>query len=94
MSVPEMNGSGPMVAPDPTLLVSACLASAETLARKAAGATSMAEAKDAAQAALLLAQTVITLDPTRLAGGDTPEARAAAIPPVSDGDRDGQIGEG
>lgn len=65
------------------------------LAGKASMATSAAEAKDFMQGALAGAQTLITLDPTRLQGGDTPEGRAAAtprLPPTKDGDHDGRIG--
>jgi hypothetical protein len=54
------------------------------------------EAKDFAQATLFVAQAIITLDPTRLQGGDTPEARKAATPErpaTNDADRDGRIGE-
>lgn len=65
------------------------------VAGKAAMAESAAEANDFGKAALAFAQAIITLDPTRLAGGDTPEARAAAAPtrpPVKDGNHNGIIG--
>lgn len=66
------------------------------MAQKAAASVSAAESKDFAQASLAFAQTIITLDPTRLQGGDTPDARAAStppqLPPTKDGDHDGRIG--
>lgn len=72
--------------------------SANVLAGKAAMAQSAAEAKDFADGALKLVQAIITLDPTRLAGGDTPEARKASVPErpgggTGDGDKDGVVGE-
>jgi hypothetical protein len=77
---------------------------ANTLAGKAAMAQSAAEAKDFADAALKCVQAIITLDPQRLAGGDTPDARKASVPDrpetpssgrpaVRDSDHDGRIGE-
>lgn len=69
------------------------LRAVKVLAENAQSEPSAAEAKDYGQAALAFAQAHITLDPDRLVGGDTPEARVAAAPPTRDGDRDGQIGE-
>ena len=76
---------------------------ANTLAGKAAMAQSAAEAKDFADAALKLVQAIITLDPMRLAGGDTAETRKASMPEpprppatspgTRDRDHDGRIGE-
>jgi hypothetical protein len=73
----------------------------EACATKAAGDDRAAEVKDYAAAALSFAQAIITLDPTRLAGGDTPDARAASMPPqqpngntppTKDGNHNGVIG--
>jgi hypothetical protein len=61
-------------------------------AGKAAMTQSAAEFNDFAAGCLRFAQAITVLDPLRLAGGDTPEARAAATP-ISDGDGDGVIGE-
>lgn len=76
-------------------LLMAQLDAAELLATKAGGASSAAEARDFAQASLFMAQAVITLDPNRLQGGDTPQARKASVPtppPIADGNKDGVIG--
>lgn len=65
------------------------------LAGKAKMAASAQEAKDFADAALKLSQIVITLDPNRLQGGDTPQARKDSLPdrpPAKDADHDGKIG--
>lgn len=95
MQAPPMAAPVPE-APDPVYEAGeAILHALTTCARKVAGEGSAAEAKDYAASALSLAQALITLDPTRLAGGDTPEAREASVPkppPTSDGDRDGRIG--
>jgi hypothetical protein len=76
--------------------IHAILHAINVMAGKAAMSQSAAEAKDFMQASLFGAQTLITLDPTRLQGGDTPEGRAAAapprLPPTKDGDHDGRIG--
>lgn len=84
----------------PTLDVTAFMAAAanagELCLSKAAAADSGAEAKDFASAALQAAQVLTTLDPSRLAGGDTPQGRAASIPEqqaTKDGDHDGTVGE-
>lgn len=69
------------------------LASAELCAKKAGAETNAAEAKDWAAAALNLAQAVITLDPARLAAGDTPQGRQASVPSLRDTDRDGKVAE-
>jgi hypothetical protein len=61
-------------------------------ASKAAMASSGAEFNDFAAGVLRFAQAITVLDPLRLAGGDTPEARAAATP-IADGDGDGVVGE-
>lgn len=78
---------------------------ADLLAGKASMATSGAEAKDFSNAALMMVQAIITLDPSRLAGGDTPAGRLASMPEpprpapggkaqgASDGNRDGKIGQ-
>jgi hypothetical protein len=79
----------------PATLLAAQLEVAETLVRKASGTESAAEAKDFAQASLFICQAVTTMDPDRLAGGETPEARKASTPtpPTRDTDRDGKVGE-
>lgn len=85
----------PFVPEDPALGVNAMLTAIRQMATKAAAASSAAEAKDFGNGALAFAQAIITLDPSRLAGGDTPEGRAAATPqrpPTKDGDHDGVIG--
>lgn len=76
---------------------------ADQLAAKAAMSGSGAEAKDYAKAALDCVTAIITLDPERLAGGDTPQGRKSATPDPAraetgkpatrDTDRDGKIGE-
>jgi hypothetical protein len=78
-------------------------AAADILAGKAQMTDSAAEAKDFADAALKCVTAIITLDPDRLAGGDTPHGRKAAMPDrptaetgkpaTRDTDRDGRIGE-
>lgn len=95
MSAPQINGNmaAPMVVEDSLALREALVRACRVCAENAASEDSAAEAKDYAQAALSFAQAVITLDPSRLAGGDTPEARAASVPVARDGDRDGVIGE-
>lgn len=93
MSMDPMQG--PMREEDPVVLINALLAAIRSGSEKAAAATSAAEYNDFAKGALGFAQTIITMDPSRLAGGDTPEARAAAapkLPPTKDGDKDGKIG--
>lgn len=83
---------------DPLVAANMLLRAVRICASKAAGEHRAAEAKDYGLAALQFAQAIITLDPTRLAGGDTPQARAAATPqqpakpPVKDGNRNGVIG--
>lgn len=82
---------------------SALIRAVEICATKAAGDDRAAEVKDYAAAALSFAQAIITLDPERLTGGDTPDARKASMhdpahngngntPPTRDGDHDGRIG--
>ena len=91
---PEVQREGPQDALADALL-QAQLDVAETLTRKAAGSSSAAEAKDFAQGALFIAQAITTLDPERMAGGETPEARKASTPtpPTRDTDRDGKTDE-
>lgn len=91
--MPLPNGTVPEQRP---IVEAALLRGIRLLAENAASDTSAAEAKDYAAAAKSLADALITLDPTRLQGGDTPDARKASVPsppPRRDGDRDGQIGE-
>lgn len=94
MSVDPMQQQGPppMLPVDPAAGLSAMLRAIESVAGKAAGTDSAAEAKDFALAAQAFAGAITMLDPTRLAGGDTPEGRAASVP-RRDGDHDGTIGE-
>jgi hypothetical protein len=76
---------------------------ADVLAGKAAMAQSAAEAKDFADGALKCVQAIITLDPARLQGGDTAEARKESLPEpprvpdvqtgTKDADKDGKIAE-
>lgn len=74
-------------------------------ANRAAMETNGAEVKDFAGACLALAQSIVTLDASRLSGGDLPGARAAAqpppqmgggtrpkLPPTRDANKDGRIG--
>ncbi len=92
------DGSTPPVMPpradinqyDPAPLLQAVTECAQ---RAQLGNTLAQDAKDLGQAALAFAQTAITLDPTRLMGGDTPGARVAATPPVTDRNHDGVIGK-
>jgi hypothetical protein len=84
-----------MVPEDPAVGVQALLRAIRVGAEKAAAADSAAEFKDFGNGALAFAQVIITLDPTRLAGGDTPQARADAtprLPATRDGNHDGRIG--
>lgn len=87
---------GGMPIEDPAALTNALMAACRTCAQRAtSGGEDGRDVKDNATAALALAQALITLDPTRLQGGDTPEARAAAaprLPATSDGDHDGVVG--
>ena len=91
--------SAPQPGPDLDALAEALLAAqlevAETLTRKAGAAESAAEAKDFMQAQLFACQAIVTMDPERLQGGDTPEARKASTPtpPTRDTDRDGKLNE-
>jgi hypothetical protein len=108
MSVVPMPGSAPPPVPDTQTAYDALLPrlahTADLLAGKAAMASSAAEAKDFADGALKMAQAIITLDPERLAGGDTPDARKRSMPTppdaagktrpaTGDGDHDGRVGE-
>lgn len=52
----------------------------EQTARKTAGDDRAAEVKDYAAACLSLAQAIVTLDASRLAGGTHPGAQAASMP--------------
>lgn len=95
---PEMPEApvSPMLDLDPTAASQALLTAVQRCGEKGAGAPDSRETKEYATAALAFAQAIVTLDPTRVGpSGDTPEARAASIPvpPVTDGDHDGQIGE-
>ena len=54
---------------------------ADVLAGKAAMAISAQEAKDFADGALKCVQAIITLDPARLQGGDTAQARQDSLRP-------------
>lgn len=65
------------------------------LTRKSGMPESGPEAKAFADAALAIAQAIVVLDPDRLQGGDTAEARKASVPkvPTRDTDRDGKTGE-
>ena len=71
------------------------LATLPIFAAKSRGTDSAAEAKDYMQAALFAAQAITTLDPTRIDGGNDPEAKKASTPtpPVRDTDRDGKVSE-
>jgi hypothetical protein len=69
MSDMSMNGGGQLTAPgaieaDVARVRNAQLDAAEVLARKAAGISSGAEAKDLAQASMALSQAVVILDPS------------------------------
>lgn len=103
-----MNGAGPVppdaaqppVMEDGDLLgtMSALLRATQTLADQAAASavSSPAEAQKLMSAALAGAQSWSILNPLRITGGDTPEARADSVPTppaTTDGDRDGKIGE-
>jgi hypothetical protein len=72
-----------------------CAQTIQTLAAKARGTDSAAEAKDFMAGALSGAQVLVQLDPNRLAGGDTPQGRAASVPVQTgkDGDKDGLVNE-
>lgn len=91
------DGTVPEIA---ALGVNALLRAIRVCAEDGAAATQKdaRETKELAAAALAFAQTLVVLDPTRLQGGDTPDARRASVPTppqpgVRDGDRDGRIGE-
>src|SRR4051812_23817495 len=90
---PVING---MAIQDPLEAINALVNGVIQCAQAAAGEQNAAEAKDYAAAALSLAQAAITLDPSRLTGGDTPEARRDSVPPqlppTKDGNKDGKIG--
>src|SRR5687767_2726561 len=89
---------GQPVEPDPLgVAMEQMLDAAVMCGKKGAGATDAREVKEFAQSALAFAQAFAVLDPDRLQGGDTPEARVDAAPPqptsTRDTDRDGKIGE-
>lgn len=80
-------------------VTNALLTAAKVAAENSAASQVSQEASDYGTAALKFAQAVTTLDPSRLQGGDTPQARKAAapdptpnLPPTKDGDADGKIG--
>jgi len=90
------NGQPPAGATDIGVqLLEGMLQSAAIVTSKARGTDSAAEAKDFAQSALLFAQAITTLDPTRIDNGNDPDAKKASTPtpPVRDTDRDGKTGE-
>lgn len=73
----------------------ALLLAAKVAAENAASSQISQEHADYATASLKFVQAVTALDPARLQGGDTPDARRASVPeppPVKDGDGDGEIG--
>lgn len=90
------NGNAPEPV-DLAPLMEQMVQTAGLLTQRAGGSSgsSAAEAKDFAQGALFLSQAVVTLDPSRIQGGDTPQARKASTPtpPTRDTDRDGKAGE-
>lgn len=97
MSTPDQPMGGGVTAEDPARGVNALLRAIRVCAEDgtAAAGKDPRETKELAQAAQAFAQTLVLLDPTRLAGGDTPEARLASVPtppPTRDGDHDGKIG--
>lgn len=98
---PEMpvlpNGVG-MV--DMVETTNALLRAVKVCAENSAGSQVSQESADYGTAALKFAQAVVMLDPSRLQGGDTPEARKSALPDpapnmpaTKDGDGDGEVGE-
>jgi hypothetical protein len=82
-----------VVPADPVFAMNAMISAMGLCAKKAGAEDNAAEAKDYAAAAQSLAQALVVLDPSRLQGGDTPDARAASVPATSDGDHDGRVGE-
>lgn len=82
---PQMNGNGPIQPPtvpeNPMAGVNEMLGAIRLCATKARGATSAAEAKDFATAALNFAQAIIVLDPS-LSQGGTPLAHDLALEEV------------
>lgn len=76
--------------------MSALLDAVEQMARRASGTDVPAEAQKLMSAALAGSQAYAVLDPERITGGDTPEARKASVPtpaPTRDSDQDGKLGE-
>lgn len=102
MAAPSVQLSDGTMTVDPITVTMSLLRAAKTTGDAVtAGGASMSpqDMKDAGAAALAFAQAVITLDPGRLVGGATPDAQAAAsppvtpkLPPVVDRNHDGQIG--
>lgn len=82
MSAPaQMNGNGPppvMTQVDPMAGVNEMLRAIQSCGTKASGATSAAEAKDFAAAALSFAQAIVVLDPS-LSQGGTPLQHDATL---------------
>lgn len=97
MSADQMPAPPPVVRESLDDVLNALLIAIKRSAEDGAGAQDQRETKECAQAAQAYAQAYVILDPTRLQGGDTPEARVSATPPqvpaTRDGDRDGQVGE-
>lgn len=74
-------------------VMQAMLRAAKAAAENAATAQDTREMDEAAKAAKNFSEAYAILDPTRLEGGDTPEARKEAAPPrpmPRDGDSDGK----
>lgn len=108
----QLSGTTPLVGPgapqlsdgtvpvDVIALTHSLLRAINVCATAASGQVLAQDAKDLGAAALGFAQAVITLDPSRLKGGDTPASQRAAVPPVTppglpatDRNHDGVIGQ-
>jgi hypothetical protein len=63
--VSEQNGNGPMLAVDPEAITDNLLRAIDICAQQGALSTNDEDRKDIAQAALLFAQTLVMLDPSR-----------------------------
>ena len=77
-------------------VMSALMRAARVSAENAAGSQISQEHTDYATASLRFVQALVALDPTRISGGNHPDAMKASmpdVPPTNDGDGDGQIGE-
>lgn len=111
LAIQQLAGPAPLVGPgappltdgsvpvDVIALTHNLLRAIDNCAKRASADADPRDAKELGAAALAFSQAVITLDPSRLKGGDTPNAQRASMPitppnpPVTDRNHNGQVGE-